>query len=409
MSRDATADDTVQGRLPQGVYEPETIAEAGAVLADLSREGKASVFVGGGTKLGLGPAPTRFDACVRTGKLSRIVEYSPSDQVVSVEAGITLSALQERLAQERQRLALDPPWPGRATLGGIVATNSFGPLRARSGAVRDLILGVSLIRADGVLARGGGRVVKNVAGFDLPKLVCGSLGTLGMIAAVTLRVHPLPEAAVSCVVPDLSAEAVRKLVEALRGAQLEPAALLARRGSAGWNVAMRFEGFGAGVAQQVSRLGSLGPAAESDEAPFEAHRRAREDASLRLKLAALPSALGAVEAAVAPLSALFPRAELSWYPTLGLGFFCAAADDGPSPVDKGGAMGSMGSTFAALAAARQQLQAFGGSLTIEAAPPALVGKLGAWESPRSLALHQAVKARFDPGGLLAPGRFVGGI
>jgi glycolate oxidase FAD binding subunit len=403
MRRCGTADDAVLGHEPRFVYEPSTIDEARAALESLSRERMASLFVGGGTKLQLGAPPSRLDAVVHTAKLSRIVEYSPSDQVVSVEAGVTLKALQARLGAERQRLSLDPPWPERATVGGILATSSFGPLRARSGAARDLLLGVSLVRADGVLARGGGKVVKNVAGFDLPKLACGSLGTLGLIALATLRVHPLPEATEICMVRGLDPKAVRSLVDAISAAQLEPAALLARRrGDRGsWEVALKFEGFGAGVAQQALRLRALADVAPADEDPFDAHRRARERAVVRLKVAALPTSFPEVVALLVPVIDLFPRAEVALYPTLGVLFVSASADDITST--------SHGATVAALVAARRALSSIRGTLTVEATPAGLRERTETWGAPSSLALHQAVKSRFDPDGLLAPGRFVGGI
>jgi glycolate oxidase FAD binding subunit len=396
--------------MPGVVHEPETPEEACEVLAGLARAGHACVFIGGGTKLGLGAAPSRLDAVVRTGKLARIVEYSPADQVVTAEAGVTLGALQARLAGERQRLSLDPPWPARATLGGIVASNAFGPLRARSGSVRDLILGVSLVRADGVLARGGGKVVKNVAGFDLPKLACGSLGTLGMIAQLTLRVHPLPETTEVCTVRGLPASGVVALLRSIRAAQLEPAALLALQVSregrerSSWDVALRFEGFGPGVARQVEALGGLARVEETALDPFEAHRRAREAATVRIKVAALPTALGEVEAALAPIARVLSiaSAELAWYPTLGIGFFSAVVPESPTAPEREG-------LAAGLSEARRAIAAIPGSLTVEAAPPSLLGAVPTWEAPPSLFLHQAVKSRFDPRGLLAPGRFVGGL
>jgi glycolate oxidase FAD binding subunit len=384
----------VQGVTPAEEIAPASIEEARGALERLARERRATVFVGGGTKLSLGAPPTRLDVVLRTGGLERIVEYAPSDQVVTVEAGITLGALQLRLARDRQRVSLDAPWPGRATLGGIIASNSFGPLRARSGSVRDLILGVTLVRADGVLARGGGRVVKNVAGFDLPKLMCGSLGTLALIAAVTVRVHPLPEATAVRVVRGLDAAGVVSLTARLLQQQLEPSALLARRsGTAAasaakpttWDVALRFEGFGPAVTQQVERLGASCTHTDDDEVSlFQLHQTAREEARIRLKIAALPNALVAVERALAPL-----EGELAWYPTLGLGFLTAAEASAP-----------------ALEAARRELRALGGTLTVEEAPASLVP---AFSNPAALSLHQAVKSRFDPDGLLAPGRFVGGI
>ena len=377
----------IQGVEPGEVIAPTTIDEARAAVERLGRAKKAMVFVGGGTKLGLGAPPTRLDAVLRTTGLARIVEYAPSDQVVTVEAGITLGALQSRLAADRQRLCLDAPWPDDATLGGIIASNSFGPLRARSGSIRDLILGITLVRADGVLARGGGRVVKNVAGFDLPKLACGSLGTLALIAAVTLRVHPLPEATETRVVEGLDAAGVVALSRTLRAAQLEPSALVARRVSgAVWEMALRFEGFGPAVVQQLARLGASCTHRLDESGVFALHRRAREGARVRLKIAALPTALPAVEAALAPLKAN----ELAWYPTLGIGFL--SANDASTD---------------AIQTARDALRALGGTLTVEQAPASVV--LAPWSNPAALGLHQAMKARFDPEGLLAPGRFVGGI
>jgi len=170
---------------------PGSIEEAQALLAE---GGRQVLFVGGGTALPPGPP---VDLEISSEKLDRVIEYEPADQVVIVECGLRLAALQRELAKHGQRLALDPPQPDKATLGGIVAANSFGPLRTRFGSVRDLIIGVSVVRADGTRAKGGGKVVKTVAGFDLPKLMCGSWGTLAFIATVTFRVHPLPEEAVT--------------------------------------------------------------------------------------------------------------------------------------------------------------------------------------------------------------------
>src|SRR5262249_7892182 len=161
--------------------------------------------VGGGTDLGLGAPPARLDAVLATSGLDRVVEHAPSDQIVVVEAGRTLGQLQSVLAEHGQRLALDPAMPGKKTIGGIVAADAFGPRRARFGSVRDLIIGVSFVRADGAAARGGGKVVKNVAGFDLPKLFVGSLGTLGLITTATFRLHPLPEEEVSVLLPGRTA------------------------------------------------------------------------------------------------------------------------------------------------------------------------------------------------------------
>ena len=362
-------------------HEPASIEEAGEILSRLSREKQRCLFTGAGTKPGPGAPAKGIDALVRTGRLSRIVEYEASDQVVSVEAGIPLAALQKELATQGQRLALDPPFASKATLGGIIATASSGPRRMRYGGVRDLILGVTVVRADGVVARGGGKVVKNVAGFDLPKLMCGSLGTLGLIAAATLRLHPLPEAEATLVARSLPTGSVPELLDKLRDAQIEPAAMLATRTGPGrWDVAVLFEGFEAGVRQQQGRLREIAPFDPGD--PWKEHSAMRESGAVRLKVAALPTALPQVEQTL--FSAL-PDARIAWYPSLGLGYVST----------------DLVQIAPLLESARRGL-----SVVVEAGP----ADLDAWgPPPPALRLHQAMKARFDPDGLLAPGRFVGGI
>ena len=204
--RAAGEEDAILGVQPSVVFEPESIEEAVEVMRETGRDGKSLAVVGGGTDLELGTPPSRLDVVVRTRRLARVIEHAPSDQIVIAQAGMTLSALQQTLAPHGQQLALDPPLPERATVGGIVAANAFGPRRARYGSVRDLIIGISLVRADGTLARGGGKVVKNVAGFDLPKLLVGSLGTLGMIVSATFRLHPLPEDTATLLMPERDAK-----------------------------------------------------------------------------------------------------------------------------------------------------------------------------------------------------------
>ncbi len=398
--RAAGADDVVQGVRPLEVHEPGSLAEAADLLTRLAGARQAVCFQGGGTQQGLGAPPRRLDALVRTGRLARVLDHAAADQVVSAEAGVTLAALQQTLAKERQRLSLDPPFAARSTLGGILACNTFGPLRARHGAIRDLVLGVTLVRADGVVARGGGKVVKNVAGFDLPKLLCGSLGTLGLVAQLTLRVHPTPETSSVQAVRGLpSAGALLELLARVRAAQLEPAALLAARTAAGWDLTVKFEGFEAGVKQQAARFAALGKveSVASGNGAFDPHLATRESSTLRFKLTFKPTALPQVERLLGPVLALLPGAGLSVYPSVGAGFLCAAGTTDPDGLTR------------ALAAAREEL-ALVARLVLEATPLALQPLLDPWgPAPSSLALHRALKDRFDPEGRLAPGRFVGGV
>jgi glycolate dehydrogenase FAD-binding subunit len=411
FARPATDGDAVLGVRPATVFEPSTVAEAVEVVAEAAPGSKSLAFMGGGTDLEAGAPPGKLDAVVRTTRLSRVVEHAPSDQIVIVEAGLTLEELQKTLASHRQRLALDPPLPGRKTLGGIIAANAYGPRRARFGTVRDLIIGISFIRADGTLARGGGKVVKNVAGFDLPKLMVGSFGTLGLIATATFRLHPLPEEETTILLPDRTSSDVRELVAAVRKAQLEPSsAVAAWREGNHFDVAMRFEGFQAGVAEQRERLAGLvasqpGRACETlDEAAARAfwsvHDERRATPPLRARLTGLPTQIQAIAEEILPgLLGAIDDASFHWYATIGVGFL------GGTP-----AGADARSLAAAIQAARERIARLGGTLTFQALPPAFREELDVWgPPPPAFSLMQAVKSRLDPERRLAPGRFVGGI
>jgi glycolate oxidase FAD binding subunit len=382
-------------------FVPETIDAAASRIAESERSGEVVAIIGGGTDFDIGNTPDRAGLVIRTTKLDRVVEHAPSDQIIAVEAGATLARVQEVVMAHGQRLALDPPQPDRATIGGIVAANAFGPLRTRFGSVRDLIIGISIIRADGVIAHGGGKVVKNVAGFDLPKLMVGSLGTLGMIATVTFRLHPLPENSETLLLTNRNAAALRKLILDMKQSQLEPATVVAIAHVTGFDVAVRFEGFRAGVVAQRDRLSRLSTCEVLDTAGakqfWSRHDAIRAAGPLRLKIAAPPSHVEIVSSAVvAPLLGAM-NGGFVWYPMSGLGFVTGApADDRRIAT--------------AIENARQILVKARGSLTIGAAPASVREHVGAWGEPTgAYPLMQAIKQKFDPGRRFAPGRFVGGI
>ena len=192
--------------------EPLAVAEASEILGQASREGRhVSIERAGG------------ELVVSTRYLNRLLEHEAGDLTVTVEAGIRLSALNERLAEHGQMLALDPP--GDPTIGAVIAGDLFGPRAHRYGRVRDLLLGVSIVLADGTVASSGGKVVKNVAGYDLAKLFCGSHGRLGLIARASLRLHPRPQASRTLVVPVSGPEDAQALVRALLHSPLTPGAV----------------------------------------------------------------------------------------------------------------------------------------------------------------------------------------
>jgi glycolate oxidase FAD binding subunit len=212
---------------------PATIDEASALLADASREGRRA----------------RIGADLLTDGLDRVLEHEAGDLTCTVEGGIRLSRLQAALARAGQRLSLDPP--GDPTVGTCLAARLSGPLSHRFGTPRDLVLGVTLVLGDGTVASSGGKVVKNVAGYDLGKLVCGSDGRLGLIARVSLRLHPLPPASATLVVEsDDTAGAVR----ALRRSQLQPSALDVLHPG---RIAVLFEGAEAAVEAQLVAAAAL--------------------------------------------------------------------------------------------------------------------------------------------------------
>ena len=368
----------------------------------------AVVCVGGGTELALGRLPTKVDVLVRTTSLSRVKDYTPEDQIVDVEGGLTLGELQKTLGARGQRLAYDPPGAASATVGGLVATNAFGPLRTRYGSLRDLIIGVTLLRADGVVAHGGGKVVKTVAGFDLPKLAVGSLGTLGMILGATFRVHPEPETSATVFAAGLSAAAVREMIVGLRDAQLEPAATAALGSRGRYALGVRFEGFSAGVAQQRARFvehaSARGAGCEwldvkSAARFWSEHDAARLAGDAGVKVSGLPATLGTLLPDIAQhFDDALQGAKVCWYPSLGLAFVTGAVTD-PAAL------------AAALATARASLAKEHGFAIVERAPAAARALLGDPWGPRLPAhgLMQLVKSRFDPEGRMNPGRFLGSV
>lgn len=390
-------------------YEPESVPACSELFARAAERKLRLGIIGGGTALGVGNPPQALDAVVVTRRLDRVLEYAPEDQVIIVEGGLTLGRLQALARQNGQWLGVDAPQPSSATLGGLVAVGGFGPRRARYGAIRDLLLGVTLVRADGALARGGGKVVKNVAGFDLPKVVAGSLGSLGLIAEVTLRLHPLPEASTTLRLPALAAPSVVQAMLALRKAQLEPSSLVALYdpSQGRFELGLRLEGFARGVERDAQRVAELelagAPGAlerlEGDAVTsfWQRAESPRTSCSLRVRVHALPTQLPEVVAWLAPLLGALEGSRFVWYATLGIGF---VAGDPDAPA----------AALAAVESARAAAVAAGGALLVDAAPGALRGELDAWGPlPSAFPIMRELKQRFDPERRLNPGRFVGGL
>src|SRR5918996_3243364 len=218
----ARAAAAVDGREPQWVVRPRTLEAVAGVVALAHDEKLVVVPRGRGTSQTLGHPPERVDIVLDLAGVDAILEHNPEDMTVSVQAGVTAGALATRLAAHRQALPLDPPgWSGR-TLGGIAATGASGPLRARYGTMRDLLLGVRFVQADGVLTWGGAKVVKSVTGYDVPKLLVGALGTLGVLVEATLRLHPMPPVERTWLAEFPAASAAQTFVALIVDSSLEP-------------------------------------------------------------------------------------------------------------------------------------------------------------------------------------------
>ena len=386
--RPGTADDAVGGVVPTEVVRPSSTREAADVLRQTQREARTVVAAGGRTKLGWAPPPASADVLLDTTGLDRLVEHTAGDLVVVAEAGMRLAALQERLGDDGQWLALDPPEAG-ATLGGVVSANASGPRRLRYGTVRDLLIGVTVVLADGTVASAGGKVVKNVAGYDLGKLYTGAHGSLGVVVSTTWRLHPVPTAR-RVVVRSLSDPLeAGPLALTLARSTLTPSAveLLATTGGSGALVVV-FEGIHESVqAQADAAVALLRGGSHSENLPAHFGERPGDEGDLVLRLAFAPAALAAVLEALPEGTAVAAAA-------------CTGVAYAALPGDSAGVLATL----------RAALAPHDGTAVVLSAPPALQGRLDHWGPVGdALDLMQRVKDTFDPEHRLAPGRFVGGM
>jgi glycolate oxidase FAD binding subunit len=222
--RDGTAACAVDGVVARLVGEPASADEFAAALAWASNHGLSAVIRGSGTKDEWGRPPKAIDLLLSTRRLNRVLMHRAGDLTVSVEAGITLRELNEALSRHGQWVALDPPHADRSTIGGLLATNDSGPHRHHFGTPRDLVIGITVATADGQVAKAGGQVVKNVAGYDLSKLVSGSFGALAGIVGATFKLSPVPAASSTVVVSVPDSSALAEMLSAMAASQLEPVA-----------------------------------------------------------------------------------------------------------------------------------------------------------------------------------------
>jgi|SRR5579872_576726 len=401
--RTATTADAIRGITPRLVLEPTSEQQLAAALRLANDAGLAVVPRGGGTKLSWGNPPSRADIILSTARLDKIIEHPWADLTVSVEAGCPIQKLQSALAQHGQRLALDPHWPAQATVGGVLSTNDSGSLRLRFGSLRDLIIGVTLALPDGTLASSGGKVVKNVAGYDLPKLVTGALGTLAVISRAVFRLHPLPRNTRTLSMSGCNLEEMQRLILAVQDSKLAHTALQARIAQDAEPVVdILFEGTKAGIAAQEAQLREIARPAVAAEAPSTIWAASQELWNSTNSAAAAVAKITRLPASIARTIETMQRITASrkthWKLAMqatGIGWLRLEA----SPEN----------LHASLSDLRSELERSGGSLAMFH-HPVNMAHLDAWGQPSdALPLMRAVKNQFDPKNTLNPGRFVGGI
>lgn len=396
--REARAADAVGGVPASLVAEPTGPEAVARALAVCDEVGAVVVVRGGGSKLAWGTPPSRLDVVLTTRRLSRVVHHADGDMTVTVEAGCTLADLGVALGERRQRLALDPPFLERATVGGVIATADAGPLRWRFGTPRDHVLGVTLALTSGVVARSGGRVVKNVAGYDLPKLVTGSFGTLAVVVEATLRLYGVPRAVRSVTIEPGSTAELGELLALVSDSTLAAASVQVRAASGVLALDMKLEGIESSLEVEVARLSRLvaGRGSVADDDVWQAHERLAGGDGVVLGVGVLPSRV--------PLLVDEARAIAG---TLGLAWEAVAQADGAVLVRFDGPLEALGRAVESL---RRSDALEEGSVVLRRCPEAIATRVSVWgEPPDAIDLMRRVKARFDPRGTLAPGRFVGGL
>jgi len=397
---------TIDGYFASDCQTPVDALECAHLLAEASSLGRAVTPVGGGTALNLGNLPERVDLMMLTAGLSGIIDYEPTDLVISVGAGARFGDVQAVLAEHGQRLPIDPSGGADATIGGLIATARSGPLRYSAGTLRDLLIGISVAHPSGTVTKAGGMVVKNVSGYDMPRLYLGSLGTLGIITSANLKVLPRPRTEATILTTHETAEAAFAFASRLHVAREPMAALEVVQREDAWTVAVRIEGRDQTVEMVRRRISAEAPPDFSDLdseasaawwADFVSHQRPQ-----------VPKTSVLVRCGVRPKDTA----------TLALGIIAAMANVGvtvpylaASP-GTGGVLAELnfGTNGSAqkLAEAQALLLGLANAATIVAAPPPWKRGIDIWgRLPDGFDVMESLRQQFDPSRTINPGRFAG--
>ena len=412
----------VDGVPPSAVVQLRDADEVAAVLRLAGSQGLTVVPRGGGTAIEQGNPPKRMDLVLDLTRMDRLIEHRPQDLTVTVEAGLTVGALQRELAAHGQMLALDPPLAARATVGGVLAANSWGPRRHRYGTARDLLIGSRAVLADGTRLHSGGKVVKNVAGYDLNKMLVGSAGTLAVIVEATLKVAPVPGGLGMLVAAFPDFGAAHAVALAVSGGKLQPLTLdligppAARRLTSAsraepaedaWLLAAELGGSPGAVERTTRELVHMATAAGSSEVTAlergqresllnglrDYGRTVENPATMILRASVLPSDLPAAVRA-------FEQAARGARPAV-----IVRAGSGVAYSYWGGESATQGDTI--VREVRAALAPIGGSIVIERAPLSVKATTDVWGiEGADVDLMRRLKDAYDPSGVLSPARLI---
>jgi glycolate oxidase FAD binding subunit len=400
----------VDGLAPGYVAAPDSAEEAARILAWANETKLAVVPRGGGTRMALGNTPRAYDLALSTQRLNRVLEHEPADLTVTVEAGLPFAELQAGLCRKGQFLPLDPTAGPGSTIGGLVAANASGPSRLRHGSARDLVIGTRVATTGGALARSGGKVVKNVTGYDLNKLYIGSLGSLGLIVELTFKVQPLPEAEVTLLARFRDRAAAGRCAYRVMRSPLTPTALelspLMLDGVPQIALHAHLAGFKKPLDRMVGDLtgfareeGALGTELLDEAGAAAAWAALRDgpppsDEGARLKIAVpIGQVAWAAEATEAAAGGHGLRATV--FAGAGTGVLRAELD-------------GAGDHLAVLRRLRSEVAGRSGWVQVERCPLRLKSELDMLGEPGdSQPIMRRLKEQLDPGGIMSPGRFLG--
>jgi glycolate oxidase FAD binding subunit len=428
---EVTVDDTarhgIDGLMARAVAHPVSLRELSLVMSAANRLGWAVAPWGGGTRTSLGNTLERLDVVVDLSRLNRVVEHNPADLTTTVQAGITLARLQEVLGVHGQFLALDPPLPDRATVGGTLAVGASGPLKWQYGSPRDVVIGMKMVQADGVVTKSGGRVVKNVSGYDMARLHIGALGTLGIIAEASFKLTPLPVGEATVVAAYKSTSNCIGAALGIFHSDVMPLALTALDGAAGARLramgltgngllAVRLGGRPLTLERQVRECRSI--CAEHGAMEVEALQGESATGLWRgladygwdegttpligARVSVQPSAVVDIVESVERLESQDGiHAEVVSQPAHGTVLISWYASGNSVSADV---------ALNALGEVRNLAHREGGRMIIERCPPDVKSRVDVWDDVGGpVTVMRRLKELYDPKRVLNPGRYVGGI